>query len=92
MEEAPEEDLSFDEPWIDTALCTSCNDCTAINPLIFVYDENKQARIGDPKAGTFAQIVQAAEKCPAHCIHPGKPLNPDEPNLDELTRRAEPYN
>jgi hypothetical protein len=36
--------------------------------------------------------VAAAEKCPAHCIHPGKPLNPDEPNLEELIQRAEPFN
>jgi hypothetical protein len=34
----------------------------------------------------------AAEKCPARCIHPGKPLNPDEPNLDELIERAKPFN
>jgi len=48
--------------------------------------------IGDASAGTFAQLVQAAEKCPAKCIHPGKPLNPDEPNLDELIKRAKPFN
>lgn len=90
--EPVEEEVSFDEPWIDTPLCTSCNDCTAINPLVFVYDANKQARIGDAKAGTYAQLVAAAEKCPAHCIHPGKPLNPDEPNLEELIQRAEPFN
>ncbi len=80
-----------EEPWIDTPLCTSCNDCRNINPLLFVYDENKQARIGDPKAGTFAQLVQAAEKCPARCIHPGSPLDPSEPNLDELIARAAPF-
>ncbi|MBU1700453.1 MAG: ferredoxin [Candidatus Eisenbacteria bacterium] len=87
-----EEDISFDEPWVGTPLCTSCNDCTVINPLLFVYDENKQVRIGDPHAGTFAQLVAAAEKCPGRCIHPGKPLNPDEPNLEDLIRRAEPFN
>ncbi|MHC4934514.1 MAG: 4Fe-4S domain-containing protein, partial [Planctomycetota bacterium] len=92
IEEEEEEAVSFDEAWIDTPLCTSCNDCTAINPLLFVYDENKQAHIGDVKAGTFAQMIQAAEKCPAKCIHPGKPQNPDEPNLEDLMRRAEPFN
>ena len=25
--EEEEEELNFDEPWIDTPLCTSCNDC-----------------------------------------------------------------
>jgi ferredoxin len=90
--EPEEEEVSFDTPWIDAVLCTSCNDCMAINPLVFIYNENKQALIGDAKAGTFEQMVIAAEKCPARCIHPGKPLNPDEPNLDGLIERAKPFN
>jgi ferredoxin len=92
--EAPqaEEDAGFDEPWVETALCTSCNDCTNINSKVFVYNANKQVVIGDPRAGTYAQIVAAAEKCPAHCIHPAKPLNPDEPGLAELVKRAKPFN
>ena len=80
------------EPWINSMLCTSCNDCININPRLFVYNENKQAVIGDPKAGTYAQLVQAAEKCPSRCIHPGTPLNPDEPNLEELKKRAKKFN
>ena len=86
--EAPD----YEEAWIESSLCTSCNDCTNINSLLFVYNQNKQARIGDARAGTFAQLVQAAEKCPAHCIHPGAPLNPNEPDLDSLVRRAAPFN
>jgi ferredoxin len=87
-----EEEVSFDAPWIDTMLCTTCNDCMKINPLTFIYNDNKQALIGDAKAATFEQLVIAAEKCPARCIHPGKPQNPDEPNLDELIERAKPFN
>lgn len=86
------EDAGFDEPWVDSALCTSCNDCTNINSKLFVYNANKQAVIGDPAAGTFADLVAAAEKCPARCIHPGKPSNPDEPGLAELIARAKPFN
>ena len=52
---------------------------------MFVYDENKQAYIKDPLAGTFAQIVQAAERCPAGIIHPGDPLNPKEKDLENTT-------
>ena len=37
-------------------------------------------------------LVQAAEKCPSRCIHPGKPLNPNESNLEELVARAAPFN
>ena len=87
-----EEELSFDEPWIDTPLCTSCNDCLPINPLLFTYNEEKQALLGDLSTATYAQLVQAAELCPAKCVHPGKPLNPDEPDLDELIERASPFN
>ncbi len=87
-----EEQLSFDEPWIDTMLCTSCNDCLNINPILFIYNENKQAELGDVSAGTYAQLVEAAEICPANCIHPGKPTNPNEEGLEELILRAAPYN
>ncbi|HEC17328.1 MAG TPA: ferredoxin [Sedimenticola sp.] len=90
--EPEEEEVSFDEPWIETILCTSCNDCINLNPQMFVYNDDKQAYIADPKAGTYAQLVEAAEFCPANCIHPGKPLNPDEPGLEELIKRAEAYN
>jgi ferredoxin len=90
--EAAEAEGGFDEPWIDSALCTSCNDCMGVNAQVFVYNANKQATIGDPKAGSFAQIVAAAEKCPARCIHPGKPLHPAETGLEQLIERAKPFN
>lgn len=92
-EAAPEsEQPPSDEPWIETVRCTSCDECTKKNNRMFAYDENKQAYFKDPTAGTFRQIVEAAEKCPVCIIHPGKPKNPDEPGLDDLMRRAEPFN
>jgi len=90
--EEEEEAISFDEPWIDTPLCTSCNDCMKINALAFVYNEEKQAYLDDVSNLTFAQLVEAAEICPADCIHPGKPGDPSEPGLEELMERAERYN
>ncbi|VAX10121.1 D-alanyl-D-alanine carboxypeptidase [hydrothermal vent metagenome] len=87
-----EEEVSFDDPWIESILCTTCNDCTDLNPLMFVYNDDKQAYIADATAGTYAQLVESAEFCPANCIHPGKPLNADEPDLDDLIKRAEAYN
>ncbi len=87
-----EEQLAFDEPWIDTPLCTSCNDCLEINPLLFLYNEEKQAYLGDLSTATYAQLVEAAELCPAKCIFPGKPWNPQEANLEELMERAAPFN
>lgn len=90
--EEEEEEVRFDDPWIDTMMCTTCDDCMAVNKLVFVYNDDKQAIIADANAGTFAEMVQAAEICPAKCIHPGNPLNPNEPGLDELIARAEPFN
>jgi hypothetical protein len=80
-----------DEPRIETARCSSCNECIRINDRMFQYDGNKQARIVDLKAGTFAQMVQAAESCQVAVIHPGKPWNPDEPGLAELIERAQAF-
>jgi pyruvate-ferredoxin/flavodoxin oxidoreductase len=88
---AEEQALSM-EPYIDTALCTSCNECTNLNNRLFAYDENKQAYIRDPRAGTFAQVVRAAEQCPVRIIHPGTPLNPKEKDLDKWIARAAPFN
>ncbi|MGI9225725.1 MAG: ferredoxin [Woeseiaceae bacterium] len=92
VEEEAEEELSFDEPWLDSEMCTTCDDCMGINKMMFVYNDNKQAIIRDARAGPYADLVAAAEICPAKCIHPGKPLDPNEPGLDELIARAEPFN
>ncbi len=91
-EEEEEENLSIGEPWIDTPLCTSCNDCININKRLFNYDNNKQAFIADPKAGSFRELVLAAEKCPVSIIHPGVPKNKGEAGLEELMKRAEKFN
>jgi len=73
---------------IETPRCSTCNECTRINDRMFKYNENKQAYIADPDAGTFAQLVQAAESCQVAIIHPGKPRNPAEPGLTGLLERA----
>ncbi len=92
VEEEEEEEGLRMEPYIETERCTTCNECTNINSRMFAYNENKQAYIKDPKAGTFAELVQAAEKCPAAIIHPGDPLNPKERDLDKWIERAKPFN
>jgi len=80
-----------DEPYIETIRCSTCNECTLLNPRMFAYNENKQAYIADVKAGTYAQLVQAAESCQVSVIHPGKPWDMTEPGLDELIERAKPF-
>ena len=80
-----------DDPYIETARCTTCNECTQVNPKMFAYNNEKQAYIADPNAGTYRQLVEAAEGCQVSIIHPGKPRNAKEPGLDELIKRAEPF-
>ena len=58
---------------------------------MFAYNADKQAYIKDPRAGTFAQLVTAAEKCPVGAIHPGTPLNAKEKDLDKWLKRALPF-
>ena len=81
-----------DEPYIETPRCTTCNECTELNGKMFAYNENMQAYIADPDAGPYRHLVEAAESCQVSIIHPGKPRNPDEPNLQELIARAEVFN
>ncbi len=87
-----EDEVTFDDPWLDTASCTTCDDCMGINKQMFVYNDDKQAILKDPTAGPYSDLVRAAEICPAQCIHPGKPLDPNEPGLEELIARAAPFN
>ncbi|MFO1305540.1 MAG: hypothetical protein U1F54_17570 [Burkholderiales bacterium] len=88
---APVEAPPSDDPWIETARCPSCNECQTINDKMFAYNENKQAYIKDITAGTYRQLVEAAEACQVAIIHPGKPRNPGEPGLAELMERAKPF-
>ncbi|MCK5830536.1 MAG: 2-oxoacid:acceptor oxidoreductase family protein [Methylococcales bacterium] len=77
--------------WIETPDCTTCDECVDIAPAIFQYNEEKKAIVIDPTKGTFEDIVRSAEKCTAVIIHPGTPWNPDEPNLEQLIKRAEKF-
>ena len=81
-----------DDPYIESARCTTCNECTNLNPRMFAYNAEKQAYIADADAGTFRQLVEAAEGCQVSIIHPGKPRNPKEPGLEDLIGRAAEFN
>ncbi|MES1259390.1 MAG: ferredoxin, partial [Gemmatimonadota bacterium] len=80
------------EAYIETARCTTCNECTNLNKKMFAYNADKQAFIKDAKAGTFQQLVLAAEHCPVSIIHPGTPLNPKEKDLPKWIQRAAKFN
>ena len=80
-----------DEAYIETERCSTCNECTQLNGKMFAYNDNQQAYIKDINAGTYADLVQAAENCQVSIIHPGKPRNQNEPGLAELLERAQPF-
>jgi len=87
---AADEGMGFD-PYIESDKCTTCDECTNINNKLFKYNAEKKAFVADPKAGTFQQLVLAAERCPARAIHPGTPLNKKERNLDKWVKRGEAF-
>ena len=87
---APTEDVA-EEAWIDTVLCTSCDECIRKSPGIFAYNADKQAFVKNPRGGSFRDLVIAAEACTAKIIHPGTPWNPAEPDLESSRTRARAF-
>ena len=65
-----------DDPWIETPRCSTCNECTGINDRMFAYNDNKQAYIKDPDAGTFRELVEAAEVVPGGGYPPRQAAQP----------------
>jgi ferredoxin len=86
--EGPAKEAPPEGPYIETVRCTTCDECTNLNPRMFAYDENKQAYITDLSAGTYREMVEATEACQVAIIHPGLPWGPSEPGLDDLIARA----
>jgi pyruvate-ferredoxin/flavodoxin oxidoreductase len=82
----------YEQVWVDSPECTACDECININPKIFAYNDAKKVIIVNPKAGSYVDIVKAAEKCTAAVIHPGTPWNMNEANLDKLKQRAAKFN
>jgi pyruvate-ferredoxin/flavodoxin oxidoreductase len=78
----------YEPVWVETPECTACDECIEISPGIFAYNEEKKAVIVDPQGGKYKDIVKAAEKCTAGCIHPGSPWNASEKDLEKLVKRA----
>jgi pyruvate-ferredoxin/flavodoxin oxidoreductase len=79
-------------PWLETELCTSCDECTKLNPKMFAYNSDKKAFIQDPNAGPYSDLVKAAEKCTARVIHPGLPADRSEKDIEKWIKRGEKYN
>jgi pyruvate-ferredoxin/flavodoxin oxidoreductase len=82
----------YEPAWVETPECTACDECTTIAPKVFAYNEQKLAYVVNPKGAKFADIVKAAEKCTAGCLHPGTPWDANEAGLDRLMARAAKFN
>jgi pyruvate-ferredoxin/flavodoxin oxidoreductase len=82
----------YEPVWVETPECTACDECTTLAPKVFAYNEQKQVIVVNPKGGKFADLVKAAEKCTAGCLHPGTPWNMNEPGIEKLMARAAKYN
>jgi pyruvate-ferredoxin/flavodoxin oxidoreductase len=82
----------YEAVWVDTPECTACDECININSKVFAYNEAKKVIVLNPKAGSYLDLVKAAEKCTASVIHPGTPWNLSESNLDKLKQRAAKFN
>ena len=52
-----------------------------INSRMFVYDANKQAYIADPKAGSYRELVEAAESCKCRSSIPASRSTRPTPGL-----------
>ena len=81
----------YEPVWVETPECTACDECTDLAPRVFRYNDQKQAVVIDPKGAPFKDIVKAAEKCTAGCLHPGTPWNAAEKDVEKLMKRAEKY-
>ena len=77
-------------PWIESEECTACDECIKINSKVFAYNGDKKVEIKDPNAGTYEELVKAAEKCTAQVIHPGLPA--DAAGQEQWIKRGEKYN
>ncbi len=83
--------VDFEPVWLETPECTACDECIDIAPNIFAYNDDKQAIVVNPTAGKYKDVVRAAEKCTAGCLHPGTPWDMSEKDVDKLMKRAEKY-
>jgi len=82
----------YEPVWVESPECTACDECTSIAPKAFIYNDQKQAIVVNPKGAKYADLVKAAEKCTAGCLHPGTPWNMNEPGIEKLMQRAAKYN
>ena len=64
------------EAYIDSARCTTCNECTNLNKKMFAYNADKQAYVKDaqrrhvPAAGDRGRALPGVDHPPGHAAQP----------------------
>ncbi len=91
-EASPSSNGDYMAPWLESDECTACDECININPNIFAYNADKKAFIKDPEAGSYEDLVKAAEKCTARVIHPGLPKDRAAKDVEKWIKRGEKFN
>ena len=76
------------DAYIETSRCSSCDECVKRNPRMFAYNADRRAVLHNLRAGTYRDLIEAAEHCAMAVIHLGEPWDTDERGLDELRERA----
>jgi pyruvate-ferredoxin/flavodoxin oxidoreductase len=82
---------AYEPVWVETPECTACDECIALAPKTFQYDASGKAVVVDPRGSAYRDLVKAAEKCTAGCLHPGTPWRADEKDAAKLMQRAERF-
>ncbi|WP_303901074.1 2-oxoacid:acceptor oxidoreductase family protein [Thiohalomonas denitrificans] len=83
-------DTDYEAVWVETPECTACDECIELAPKVFQYNDKKQVEVINPRGSSYKDLVKAAEKCTAVCIHPGTPWNPSEAD-EKLLKRASKF-
>jgi pyruvate-ferredoxin/flavodoxin oxidoreductase len=82
---------AYEPVWVETPECTGCDECIELAPKTFRYNDAGQAVVADPRGSAYRDLVKAAEKCTAGCLHPGTPWSADEKDAAKLMQRAERF-
>jgi ferredoxin len=48
--------------WVESPECTACDECTTLAPKVFVYNDQKQAIVVNPKGAKYADHGQGGGK------------------------------
>ena len=57
------------KPYVDQAICISCEVCVNMVPAVFRMGEDGLAEAFDPTGASEKEIQDAIDNCPVNCIH-----------------------